>query len=94
MSISIEEVNRIAKLARLSFQDEEKQKLQTELSAILDYVDQLKVVEGKFAKEEYNQDALNLMRDDVAADSDIAEVLIKQAPAHHDGFLKVKSILE
>jgi aspartyl/glutamyl-tRNA(Asn/Gln) amidotransferase C subunit len=51
MAISLDEVNRIAKLARLSFDEDQKQKLQHELSAILDYVDQLKQVEAKTGKE-------------------------------------------
>ncbi len=93
MSISTDEVGRIAKLARLSYKEEEKQKLQTELSAILNYVDQLKAVEGKVT-ESYDPEALNLMRDDVAEPPTIADELIKQAPASQDGLLKVKSILE
>jgi aspartyl-tRNA(Asn)/glutamyl-tRNA(Gln) amidotransferase subunit C len=94
MAISIDEVNRIAKLARLSFTEEEKQKLQTELSAILDYVDQLKQVEGKSGLEVYDKDALNLMRDDVAEEFPNPEELLAQAPATQDGFVKVKSILD
>ncbi len=94
MSISPDEVNRVAKLARLSFQEEEKQKLQSELSGILDYVDQLKTITGKTLTEIYDQAALNLMRDDIASESIIATELISQAPSHHDGFIKVKSILE
>ena len=94
MAISPEEVNRIAKLARLSFTDEEKQKLQHELSAILDYVDQLKQVEGKVGEEVYDPAALNLMRDDVAEDFSNPEELLKQAPSREDNFIKVKSILE
>ena len=93
MAISLEEVNRIAKLARLSFADDEKQKLQTELSSILDYVDQLKQIESKIVHEVYDQDAVNLMRDDVAEDTD-PEEFIKQAPSREGKFVKVKSILE
>jgi aspartyl-tRNA(Asn)/glutamyl-tRNA(Gln) amidotransferase subunit C len=93
MSISPKEVERIAKLARLSFKAEEKQKLQTELSEILNYIDQLKEVQGKVS-ESYNPEALNLMRDDVSEPSTIAERLIKQAPSNQDNFVKVKSILE
>ena len=94
MSISPEEVNRIAKLARLSFKEEEKQKLQTELSAILDYVDQLKEIESKVAAEIYDDQAVNLMRDDVAEESVDPQEILKQAPSRQDNFVKVKSVLE
>jgi len=93
MSISIEEVDRIAKLARLTFSPEEKQKLQTEMSAILDYVDQLKKVEG-MAASPADSEGLNLMRDDVAEMPIEPEEFLNQAPAREGRYLKVKSILE
>lgn len=94
MAISLDEVNRIAKLARLSFTDEEKQKLQHELSAILDYVDQLKQIESKVAAEIYDTDAINLMRDDIAVECVDPEVFLSQAPSREGKFIKVKSVLE
>lgn len=94
MAISLDEVNRIGTLARLSFSDEEKQKLQHELSAILEYVDQLKLVGDKVGEETHDPDAVNLMRDDVPEVSAAPEEFLKQAPAREDNFIKVKSILE
>ena len=94
MAISLDEVNRIGTLARLSFSDEEKQKLQHELSAILDYVDQLKQVGDKVGEEVHDPDALNLMRDDVVELSAAPEEFLKQAPAREGNFIKVKSVLE
>ncbi len=94
MSISSEEVNRIAKLARLSFTEEQKQKLQLELSTILNYVDQLKQLSDKVEAESYDPEALNLTRDDVAEEFIPAEEFLKQAPAREGDFVKVKSILE
>ena len=94
MSISIDEVNRIAKLARLNFTDPEKQKLQKELSDILNYVDQLKEVEGKALDFDNDPEAMNLMRDDVIETKESPEEFLKQAPAREGNFVKVKSILE
>ena len=94
MAISLEEVNRIAKLARLSFNDSEKQKLQHELSDILNYIDQLKQVEGKIIAEQSDPDAVNLMRDDVVEMRESPEEFLKQAPAREGNFVKVKSVLE
>ena len=94
MSITLDEVNRIAKLARLSFNDQEKQKLQQEMSAILNYVDQLKEIESKVALEIPDPDALNLMRDDVAEIREKPEEFLKQVPAREGNFVKVKSVLD
>ncbi len=95
MSISLEEVDRIAKLARLKFTDAEKQKMQTEMSAILDYVAQLNTIEGKAAgMNELDPDAVNLMRDDVAEKGIAPEEFLGAAPAREGNYFKVKSVLE
>jgi len=95
MAISIDEVNQIGKLARLNFNDAEKQKLQTEVSSILEYVDQLKEIERATSVELIEDpEAINLMRDDVAEELIAPEEFLKQAPARQGNFIKVKSVLE
>lgn len=95
MSISIEEVERIAKLSRLSLGDDEKQKFSKELSSILNYLDQLKEVQDKVDVKPFEDpDSVNFMRDDVAESLTPPSELIKLAPASEDGFYKVKSVLE
>jgi aspartyl-tRNA(Asn)/glutamyl-tRNA(Gln) amidotransferase subunit C len=101
MAISREEVEKISKLARLKFDDSEKQKLAEEMSEILNYVDQLKDVSSnaRAAKEISHAEAIgsyniNLMRDDHAEPAEDPHVFIGQAPAQEKGSVKVKSILE
>lgn len=91
--ISIEEVDRIAKLSKLSFTGEEKQKLKGELSGILEYVDQLKNI-NESAQSFVDPDAVNLMRDDVAENPSDPSEFLNQAPSKEGYFVKVKSILE
>ena len=95
MALSIEEVEKIAKLARLEFSDSEKQKLKHELSSILDYIDQLKEVKDKVSEKPFDDpDSVNLMRDDVAEKTIVPEELLKLAPNREGNFVKVKSVLE
>ncbi|MBI2356237.1 MAG: Asp-tRNA(Asn)/Glu-tRNA(Gln) amidotransferase subunit GatC [Candidatus Doudnabacteria bacterium] len=96
MAISLDEVNRIAKLARLRFTDEEKIKLQQELSAILDYVGQLKKVETKTVEEKLFEDldSVNRMRDDFAEVQAEPAELLNLAPDREGDFFKVRSVLE
>lgn len=94
MAISIDEVNRIAKLARLSFNENEKQKIQQELSAILDYVDQLKEVGSKIVEGPQDPDAVNLVREDIVEVTTGPEEFLTQAPDRQGNFIKVKSVLE
>ena len=96
MAISLEEVDKIAKLAKLEFEPEAKQKLQHELSDILSYVDQLKELVDKIdvAIIEEDPDAINLMRDDVAEPVSDPIKYLNQAPAKEGDYLKVKNVLE
>lgn len=92
--ISIEEVNRIAKLARLEFSDDEKPKLQKELSDILNYVDQLKEIENKTVEEDLDPQALNIMRQDTADQKENPQEFLSQSAGHDGKYIKVKSVLE
>ena len=94
MAISIDEVDRIAKLSRLTFNDQEKTKLQGELSSILTYVDQLKEVEGSGELSlADNPDGSNLMRNDVVEVLADPEEFLAQAPDRQGDFIKVKNVL-
>ncbi|MGE5298174.1 MAG: Asp-tRNA(Asn)/Glu-tRNA(Gln) amidotransferase subunit GatC [Acidobacteriaceae bacterium] len=95
MAISTEEVDKIAKLSRLKFKPEEKQKLTEELSGILDYVGELKELSEKVSlKAEEDHGAENLMRDDFAESSEDSEIFLEQSPGREGDFVKVKSILQ
>jgi len=91
--ISKEEVLHIAKLARLELTEKEVEKMQKDLSAILDYFDLLK----KAPKIENPKSEIrnsNLRIDEVGEkDTKMAERLIKAAPDKKDGYIKVKAIL-
>jgi len=93
MAISIQEVEKIAKLARLSFDTEEKQKLTEELTRILDYVDQLKKIESKTSPEAVDdKSALNLVREDLAIEQANPEAFLSQAPTREGNFIKVNPV--
>jgi len=78
----------VARLARLQLSDAEMARMQHELSAILDYVDQVR----ELALEEVSPTTHaipleNVMRDDLPAPSVPAELALREAPeVHGDGF--------
>ena len=89
-----EEVQHIAKLARLELTEEEVEKMQKDLSAILDYFNLLEKappLHKSFAGQALN----NVLRKDEALTKDvsIAEKIIAAAPDKKDGYIKVKTIL-
>ena len=93
--ISKEEVEHIAKLARLELTEKETEKMQKDLSAILDYFDLLKkapLLRQGFAGQAHKIE--NKLRKDeiLSKDNSVAEKLIAAAPDKKDDYIKVKAI--
>ena len=95
MSLTSEAVRRIAKLARIRVDDAEIAVLQTELNAILGYVEQLNEVdvEGVEPLSGGAQMAMRL-REDVVTDGDIAEQILANAPDRSGNFFAVPKVVE
>lgn len=93
--ISKEEVQRIAKLARLELTEEEITKIQKDLSSILDYMSILKKVKSSKLKVESKNDLVNAVRKDEVQqkDTNLAGDLVSAAPEKKDGYIKVKAVL-
>ncbi len=94
--ISKEEVEKIAKLARLELTAQEIEKMQKDLSEILDYFDLLKTApKVKIEKPAVAKASAGGARIDEVLPRDIktAEKLINAAPDKKDGYIKVKTIL-
>ena len=91
--ISKEEVEHIAKLSRLELSGKEVEKMQKDLSAILDYFNLLKKAPKP---EEYINaiEGLRSLRKDeiIQKDDSVAEKLIADAPDKKDDYIKVKAI--
>lgn len=95
--IEIKEIEKLASLARIEIDDEEKQKLQKDLESILDYVSELKnapALEGNLpagGKEAYLK---NVMRsdDEHYNAGEFSEDILAQAPDRSEDYFKVKPI--
>ena len=94
--ISKQEVEHIAKLARLGLTQAEIKKFQNELSSILDYIEKLKEVDVSEIEPTSHSILLeNVFREDKSqkSNSRVVEKLIEAAPEKKQGHLKVKAIL-
>ncbi len=95
--ISKEEVLKIAKLARLELSEKEVEKMQKDLSSILDYFNLLKRVkkQSKIALNPTTETGLGSLRKDEAIEkpASLANNLIQAAPDKKDDYIKVKQIL-
>lgn len=90
-----DEVLKLAKLSRLKLSDDEVEKLQTELSEILKYVEILSKVDTNGLEPTYQVSGLkNVYRKDEVKDYGYeAKDLLKNAPATQDNQFKVKRVL-
>jgi len=95
MSLDSATVRRIAKLARIRVDEAEVATLQSELNAILGYVEQLAEVDvtGVEPLSGGAQMAMRL-REDVVSDGDIAEAVLANAPDRTGLFFAVPKVVE
>ena len=103
--IKKEEVQHIAKLARIGLTGAEIKKFQKDLSSVLDYFNSLKEADVSEVKPTFHpvehlldrvqEKNLGAMRKDKTESQKTETVnkLIKAAPKTKDGYIKVKSIL-
>jgi aspartyl-tRNA(Asn)/glutamyl-tRNA(Gln) amidotransferase subunit C len=95
MKISKQEVEHVARLARLELAEGEKDKLIDQLSNILTYVETLNGLDTKGVEPtSHVLDIKNVMRDDVSAPSLPQEQALANAPEKAAGHFKVPKIIE
>ena len=95
MSVTINEVRHIAKLARIAMSDEELARLEPELNNILGWIEQLGEVdtEGVEPLTAVIDQKLRL-RDDVVNDGDCRDEVLANAPDAQHGFFAVPKVIE
>jgi aspartyl-tRNA(Asn)/glutamyl-tRNA(Gln) amidotransferase subunit C len=95
MKITKQEVEHVAKLARLDLSEKEKEKLTDQLSNILTYVEKLNEIDTRGVEPtSHVLDISNIMRDDVAGESLTQEKALANAPEKSAGHYKVPKIIE
>ncbi|MDQ3193857.1 MAG: Asp-tRNA(Asn)/Glu-tRNA(Gln) amidotransferase subunit GatC [Bacteroidota bacterium] len=95
MSVTITDVDNIAKLAKLKFTDNEKVKLQRDLNKILEYIDQLNELNLDDVEPLENiNETENILRKDETVKWLTTEEALKNAPARTGKFFKVPKVLD
>ena len=95
MSLSREEVEHIASLARLSLSEEENGHYGAQLSAILDYISMLNEVDTSQVDETCQVTGLeDIFRDDKALEcrEETRRKILDSFPAREGNFLKVRAV--
>ncbi|QQG45689.1 MAG: Asp-tRNA(Asn)/Glu-tRNA(Gln) amidotransferase subunit GatC [Candidatus Sungiibacteriota bacterium] len=95
MSISRQDIEHIAKLARIELSESEKQKFVGELSAILEFVKKLNEVKTDIESLSYTAAHHTVMRPDTQQDTDLegsSVELLAAVPEKKDSWVKVKPV--
>jgi aspartyl-tRNA(Asn)/glutamyl-tRNA(Gln) amidotransferase subunit C len=95
MSVDADTVRRIAHLARIAVAEDEVEHLKGELNAMLAFVEQLQEVnvDGVAPMTSVTPMAMK-KRADAVTDGDIADDIVKNAPASEDHFFLVPKVVE
>lgn len=95
MSIGVDEVKKVAMLARLELSDGDLAKFALQLSAILDYVDQLKQVPTDGIEPlAHPLNIHNVFREDDLGESLPVDAALANAPDRRDSFFGVPAVLD
>jgi aspartyl-tRNA(Asn)/glutamyl-tRNA(Gln) amidotransferase subunit C len=93
--ITRDEVERVARLARLALGEAEKAALTTQLDAILAYIDALNAVDTEGVEATTTVIPMtSVMREDVVKPGLSQDAALANAPDPADGFFRVPRILE
>jgi aspartyl-tRNA(Asn)/glutamyl-tRNA(Gln) amidotransferase subunit C len=95
MSITVKDVQHVAKLARLQLSPEEEATFTEQMNAILQYAEKLNELDTEHVKPTTHVlQVSNVMRDDVVKESLSQEEALLNAPEDEDGHFKVPAVLE
>lgn len=95
MSVSKEDVRRIARLARIAVEEDRLEPLAGELNAILHWVEQLGEVDVEGVRPMASTEAASLpLREDKVTAGEDADAVLANAPRAEEGFFVVPKVVE
>ena len=94
MPLTREEVEYVAELARLGLSDDEKSRLQNQLSSILGHIEAIDRLDTNAIPPTAQVTVMtNVMRPDVVTGSLPRQAVLENAPRQADGYFEVDAIL-
>jgi len=95
MSVDAATVKRIGRLARIRVEENEVEKYQSEINAILGFVEQLSEVDVAGVEPMTSVTPMQLRRrEDKVTDGGYPERIVKNAPLSEDNFFMVPKVIE
>ena len=95
MTIDLKTIKHIAKLSRISLEDEKAQKLATDLSSIFEFIEKLNELDTKDVEPltSIAETTLKFRKDEVKSEN-IREKILKNSPSDNEDFFVVPKVVE
>jgi len=95
VTITLEQVRHVARLARLELSHEEEERLRSDMDEMLAYVEKLSELDTRnVAPTSQVGESGTPMRDDVVTNPHAPDEMLANAPARERGYFKVPKIIE
>jgi aspartyl-tRNA(Asn)/glutamyl-tRNA(Gln) amidotransferase subunit C len=95
MEVNDELVEKLARLARLRFDDAEKEEIKNDLQRMIAFVEKLNELDLEGVQPLMHMtDEVNVLRDDEVTGSITREEALRNAPAHDEQFFKVPKVIK
>lgn len=92
MALSRDEVQHIARLARIGLTEEEVERFQKELVGVFGLIEELKEAKLETGAAHSEGATVNQAREDVVLQTDTPADIVKNFPVTKDGFNQVRSV--
>ena len=94
MEVNDEMIDKLAHLARLKFNEEEKQDIKTDLQRMITFVEKLNELDlDKVEPLLHMSQEINVLREDEVKGSISRNDALRNAPVHDDAFFKVPKVI-
>ena len=95
MTIDLKTIKHIAKLSRISLEDEKAKKLTTDLSSIFEFIEKLNELNTKDVEPltSIAETTLKFRKDEVKSEN-IREKILKNSPSNNKDFFVVPKVVE
>lgn len=95
MSVTIKDVQKIAELAKLKFNDKELENFTNQMNEILKYMDKLNELNTDSVEPlSHPLDSVNVFREDILKKSVSTEDALKNSPVPDEKYFKVPKVIQ
>jgi len=95
MTLSLNDIKRVAKLARIEISETDAEQNLVRLSGIFDLIEQMRAVDTQGIQPmSHSQDMVQRLREDIVTESDQRTLFQSVAPQIEDGYYLVPKVIE